>query len=267
MTSTSSLFDRRPTNAHQPDESGRIEDTVGILNSILPPDPEEQNEQRADAAEKALATFTKNYGEKGWHNITEQKQRELNEQNLSDLLADFGHYCDRAGINLQSRLRVAGYHYTEETDRKGTQFAPASNPLDDPSNLATVLAAVRLFQRHYENVHGDDIRREWPEQFTANNGGAIEPLSTDDIDALCVDLNSGAPAAAPAKTEPGPHDALFIAKARELYSSESNGDIDIDAAPVVSEGDGGAFVQMWGWVRDEDAGLSEESGEPTDAPE
>lgn len=181
---------------------------MGILNSILPPDPEEQNEQRANAAEKALATFTKNYGEKGWHNITEQKQRELNEQNLSDLLADFGHYCDRAGISMQSRLRVAGYHYAEETDRKGTQFAPASNPLDAPSNLATVLAALRLFQRHYENVHGDDIRREWPEQFTANNGDAIEPLSTDDIDALCVDLNSGAPAAAPAEIEPTDAPAL-----------------------------------------------------------
>ena len=87
----------------------------------------------------------------------EKLQRELDEQNLSDMLCDLGHYCDRQKISLQERLRVASYHYIEETDRKGAQFTPVSNPLDDASNLATVLVALRLFQRTYEGCEAKDI--------------------------------------------------------------------------------------------------------------
>jgi hypothetical protein len=161
-----------------------------IPKNIFPPDPEDMNEQRADAAGKALAAFTRAAGEKGWKDIPEQKQRELDEQNLSDMLCDLGHYCDRTGISLQERLRVASYHYTEETDRKGTQFAPVLNPLDDASNLATVLAALRLFQRTYDGYAAKHIYDAFPDHFVAADGSKIEPLGTDDIDALCVDLNA-----------------------------------------------------------------------------
>ena len=161
-----------------------------IPKNILPPDPEEMNEERADAAGKALAAFTRAAGEKGWKDIPEQKQRELDEQNLSDMLCDLGHYCDRQKISLQERLRVASYHYIEETDRKGAQFTPVSNPLDDPSNLATVLAALRLFQRTYDGYAAKHIYDAFPDHFVAADGSTIEPLGTDDIDALCVDLNA-----------------------------------------------------------------------------
>ena len=70
------------------------------------------------------------------------------------------------------------------------KHAPASNPLEDPSNLATVLAALRLFQRTYEDHEAKDIYDAFPDHFVAADGSTIEPLGTDDIDALCVDLNA-----------------------------------------------------------------------------
>lgn len=48
--------------------------------------------------------------------------------------------------------------------------------------LATVLAALRLFQR-------TDSAHSGPENDIASNGGAIEPLSNAEIDDLCERLN------------------------------------------------------------------------------
>jgi hypothetical protein len=70
------------------------------------------------------------------------------------------------------------------------KHAPASNPLEDPSNLATVLAALRLFQRTYDGYAAKHIYDAFPDHFVAADGSKIEPLGTDDIDALCVDLNA-----------------------------------------------------------------------------
>jgi hypothetical protein len=157
---------------------------MSIEQNSIPPDPEDKNENRATWAEDALGRFTRRAGEKPWGGISNQKRHELNQQNLSDLLTDFGHYCDYNGIDLQERLRVASYHYNEETGNKGKQFASASNPLADTSNLATVLAALRLFQNTYDDKEADEIRADFPDHFEG-----IEPLGTDDINALCEKLN------------------------------------------------------------------------------
>jgi len=58
-------------------------------------------------------------------------------------------------------------------------------------DTATVLAALRLFQRTYEDMDAKAIRADWPEHFRANNGRAIRPLSTPDIDDLCEAINCG----------------------------------------------------------------------------
>lgn len=51
-------------------------------------------------------------------------------------------------------------------------------------NLATILAALRLFQRMYAGQTAKAIREAWPEHFKG-----VRPLSTEDIDALCEELN------------------------------------------------------------------------------
>ena len=65
----------------------------------------------------------------------------------------------------------------------------------DASELATALAALRLFQREYEDCSGDAIRADWPDYFP-NEGGSqeVSPLGTDDIDDLCERLNFAAAA-------------------------------------------------------------------------
>jgi hypothetical protein len=54
--------------------------------------------------------------------------------------------------------------------------------------LATVLAALRYWQR--EGQSGNSVDTE-PEQDVATNGGTLEPLAEDEIDALCERLNRG----------------------------------------------------------------------------
>lgn len=51
-------------------------------------------------------------------------------------------------------------------------------------NTATILAALRLFQREYEGQDAATIRKCWPEHFKG-----VRPLSTEDIDILCEELN------------------------------------------------------------------------------
>jgi hypothetical protein len=87
----------------------------------LPPDPEEMNDARAEWA-KSTITFFEQYGESPHKDATKMGINVLARQNLSDLIADFGHYCDREGYHLNSLIRIAAECYLEETEGKGVQF-------------------------------------------------------------------------------------------------------------------------------------------------
>ena len=47
-------------------------------------------------------------------------------------------------------------------------------------------------------------------------------------------------------------EAAYIEAARRIYADESDDDIEIDSDAVVSEVEGGAFVQAWVWVPNSD---------------
>lgn len=70
--------------------------------SPLPPDPEEQNYNRANWAQAALEAFQK-------------ETRTDAPDACSDLLADLMHFCDRYGLDFDSELARAKMHYEEET--------------------------------------------------------------------------------------------------------------------------------------------------------
>lgn len=60
--------------------------------------------------------------------------------------------------------------------------------------LATVVAALRVFQRTYKYRDVEDISADFPEIFTAEHfqfGAVLEPapLGASDIDDLCEQLN------------------------------------------------------------------------------
>ena len=87
----------------------------------LPPDPEQMNDDRAKWALSAVSEFGYTTGEcfetfKGDQRLT------ILEQNISDLLCDLAHLCDREGMNLTHLISRARRHYNEETDRKGGQL-------------------------------------------------------------------------------------------------------------------------------------------------
>jgi hypothetical protein len=89
----------------------------------LPPDPEKMNAERARWAGDVLEFF-EIFGERPHREATEEERRVLMEQNLSDLIADFAHFCDRTGLEMRTVLRTAIRHYQEETNGEGDQFSP-----------------------------------------------------------------------------------------------------------------------------------------------
>jgi hypothetical protein len=75
------------------------------------PDPEEMNDQRSDWAGDALYHYSNEHGED-----------DADQQNLSELLCNLAHWCDRNGVSFATALTTAEVHYNEETDHKGKQF-------------------------------------------------------------------------------------------------------------------------------------------------
>lgn len=68
--------------------------------------------------------YFEQYGERPRPDMTTEEQRCLAKQNLSDLIADMGHYCDRNGLRMHDVIRIASDHYEEETRFEGAQFRP-----------------------------------------------------------------------------------------------------------------------------------------------
>lgn len=72
------------------------------LPKQLPPDPEGQNDDRAEWADAAIAAFRAVTG------------TDL-EDAVSDLIADLMHWCDRHDISFSEELYRGQYHYRCET--------------------------------------------------------------------------------------------------------------------------------------------------------
>lgn len=165
----------------------------------LPPDPEHSNAQAARSADAAVQAF-----------IAETRTDKPDA--LKDLLCDLMHWADRNHFDFDTELLHGRAYYADETAAtseecwKGTrgdavqnpdessdknkQLSPVPNPLADASNLATTLAALRLFQRTYEDHEAKDIYEAFPEHFAPVDGKQPEPLGTEDIDTLCEQLNA-----------------------------------------------------------------------------
>ena len=103
-----------------------VENSGVIQTDTLPPDPEGENDRRAAEAEKILFQFEETNGEAPYTGISTEQLTGLHEQNLTDLLANLAHWCDRNGCDLSKALCRAKAHYDEETGSEGEQFAEVS---------------------------------------------------------------------------------------------------------------------------------------------
>lgn len=93
--------------------------------------------------------------------------------------------------------KTPGQKYSERLKRKhGIEHL-------DASDVATILAALRLFQREYEDHDSVSIADAWPMHFNVQSpGGEVggqdvsdelsvvpQPLGSEDIEALCERIN------------------------------------------------------------------------------
>jgi hypothetical protein len=117
------------------------------------------------------------------------------------------------------------------------QYTEHFSPITDESDMATVLAALRLFQHTYEDCDSRTIAAAWPEHFQITGDGESDvnppPLGTDDIDTLCEAINctSSEPA------EPAPNvNALLGAKLLEKFPwLADKSATDISGADTIQE--------------------------------
>jgi len=123
-----------------------------------------------------------------------------------------------------------------ELDQAG-QYTEHLPPITDESDLATVLAALRLFQQTYEDCDSRTIAAAWPEHFQITGDGESDvnpaPLGTDDIDTLCEAINCMGREPA----EPAPNvNALLGASLLEKFPwlADKNA-IDISGADTIQE--------------------------------
>ena len=129
------------------------------MHDSIPPDPEEMNDKRALAAGRALRYFARDFGE------TDDRGdlAEFAEQNLSDLLADIAHFCDREGLDFLNCLTRAALCYVEETENVGPQFGSlpislgsrgllsiADDSMANHDHLRNVVARIRVSLPHRE---------------------------------------------------------------------------------------------------------------------
>lgn len=70
----------------------------------IPPDPEERNDQRAEYAEIAIAAFNEVNGD------------DEPSSNLSDLLCNLRHWCDRNDVDFEQAALSAEINYNAETE-------------------------------------------------------------------------------------------------------------------------------------------------------
>jgi len=77
--------------------------------------------------------------------------------------------------------------------------APKTKRKLDASDIATILAALRMFQERYEDDDARTIAEDWPNHFQEcdmeadPDGPTVTPmpLGSEDIDRLCEEINCG----------------------------------------------------------------------------
>lgn len=88
----------------------------GPLGLSTKPDPDERNDERAEAALEAVKTFVREIGEEPFPGANLEQRRNLLYQNIKDLLCDLRHLCDRTEIDFDSADAGALRHYEVETE-------------------------------------------------------------------------------------------------------------------------------------------------------
>lgn len=206
-----------------------------------------------------------------------------------------GHAVGGIVDEWRARYQAAGHEVEVEGWPLGSAHPQYERGFSDGANqqagyqfgereLAMVLAALRAVQNVQQH---EALAPEIVE--IATDGGRFTMLDDGEIDTLCDTLNDEgatmdleaqlrrlfangldqgttmrALGQLQAATRPGVQPFLDALPDAIQNLRASDGDIDTDDIPLVSESDAGAYVSAWIWVSNEDAGIEGEGGEDDD---
>jgi hypothetical protein len=130
------------------------------------------NARRASEGMLTLEFFTETFGE---------NLRGLERQNLVDLLAQLGHYCDTAKLDLQDCLHSAGTHYKAENPT-GIQFTSEDSRVPKSPDENNSCCDGDTF-------HRANCYKARPEYLAAMQGGELDVCMAGNgaIDGICGD--------------------------------------------------------------------------------
>ena len=126
---TAALLRRYPVPLLRP-RLGVTQTEEAIMKKKLPPDPENQNDDRARWAETALNSFRQETGAD-------------TEDALPDLLCDLMHLADRKGWNFEAELERARTHYEAETTPDASDLLDAAKLVIEHWSRGDLAEAVR----------------------------------------------------------------------------------------------------------------------------
>jgi hypothetical protein len=114
----------------------------------------------------------------------------------------------------------------------------------DEADHATVLAALR----HYQAALAGRIIPLAQVTPLATNGGTVQALDADGIDALCESLNHhGLRFGEVVNLIGDTTDDPYVVAAGQ-HSLLEEGTLEVDVPTIVSRSEGGAYVMAWLWV-------------------
>jgi len=186
------------------------------MTKRLPPDPENQNDERAEWAASALRDFQRN-------------TRTDDEDALSDLLCDLMHWSDRNNCDFGAELSRARLHYEAETaapvENDFDMLCPRCGASDQIDVAATVF--VRLCRDGTDDTQAHSGDHTWD----------------DNSPALCCACDYAGTVRAFCRTESSDEKPVLLAAAELVIERWSNGDLadavrQLDAA--IAEAKGGA---------------------------
>jgi hypothetical protein len=111
------------------------------MTETLPPDPENQNHDRAKWAESALLAFQNEIGTD-------------DEDALADLLCDLRHLADRKGWHFEAEMERAQAHYVAETAPDQPALLAAAQLVLDRWSSGDLAEAVRMLDAAVSDAKG-----------------------------------------------------------------------------------------------------------------
>lgn len=147
---------RTPAAEAAGEERTRVGDTPE--DEELPPDPDGENQSRAERAEKAIDAYCDATGDRP------------DESHFRDLLCDLMHLASRSGRDFDEELRMARSNYEEETmPSDSDEQDPGKPALERPGFIIDVPVTLSVAVRGAKLAKAKEIAREFADSLNPHD--------------------------------------------------------------------------------------------------